>query len=102
MKKPGKTFLMTVPAALLSGFLLLPTQSSGQNELLPPPGAVPAPVAAPKAAADANGAAEMGALVNEVVQQQALILNNQKLIDEKLAIIAENLRIARIYVSRNR
>jgi hypothetical protein len=36
----------------------------------------------------------------EVLQQHAQILANQKLIDEKLAVIAENLRIARIYVSR--
>jgi hypothetical protein len=80
--------------------------------LLPPPNTLapavrPGPAAAPKASAapvafvdrTADDAA-VAALLAEVIQQQAKLTENQKLIDDKLAIVAENLRIARIYVSR--
>ncbi len=39
-------------------------------------------------------------LLQEVGQQQITIANNQAIIDEKLAAIDENLRVARIFVSR--
>ena len=42
------------------------------------------------------------ALVKEVQGQQAAIADNQKKIDEKLATIAEALRLARIYSTRGR
>jgi hypothetical protein len=42
----------------------------------------------------------LGALIQEVQAQQKTIADNQVKIDEKLAAIAENLRQARIYISR--
>jgi hypothetical protein len=60
-------------------------------------------VAAP--AADAPGASQQQeqqvlAVAKEVQSQQAAIAENQGKIDAKLAIIAEALRVARIYSSR--
>ena len=45
-------------------------------------------------------AAQIDLLLQEVSQQQITIANNQAIIDEKLAAIDEDLRVARIYVSR--
>ncbi len=42
------------------------------------------------------------ALLAEVVAQQAAIVDNQTKIDAKLATIAENVRVARIFVSRGK
>ncbi len=39
-------------------------------------------------------------LLDEVAKQQAQVVDNQTKIDEKLATIAENLRVARIFVGR--
>ena len=39
-------------------------------------------------------------LVAEIVQQQAAIEDNQTKVEEKLAAIAEDIRVARIYVGR--
>ena len=62
-------------------------------------------VAAP--AAEAPGASQQEveqvlAVVKEVQIQQASIAENQTKIDEKLAAIAENMRVARIYSTRGR
>ncbi len=46
--------------------------------------------------------AALAALVSEVATQQAAIFENQTKIDAKLAIIAENVRLARIFVSRGK
>jgi len=100
MKQPRRVLFASLGAALLSGALLLPSQSSGQSDILPAPKTLaPATAPAPVAVAPAEDPAT-AALAAEVLQQQVKIAENQKLIDEKLAIIAENLRIARIYVSR--
>ena len=40
------------------------------------------------------------ALLKDVTAQQAVVADNQVKIDAKLAAIAENLRLARIYVGR--
>lgn len=40
------------------------------------------------------------ALIDEITRQQTEIVTNQTKIDEKLAIIGENIRLARIFVSR--
>jgi len=42
----------------------------------------------------------LASLIQEVQAQQKTITDNQAKIDEKLAAIAENLRQARIYISR--
>lgn len=39
-------------------------------------------------------------LVAEIAEQHTKIANNQQLIDQKIAVIEESLRVARIYVSR--
>ncbi len=39
-------------------------------------------------------------IITEITQQQALIIAHQVKIDEALALIAEDLRIARIYAAR--
>ena len=99
MKQPGRVLFASLGTALLSGVVLLPSQSNGQADILPAPRTL-APAPAPARAAVPAEDPATTALAAEVIQQQAKILDNQKLIDEKLAIIAENLRIARIYVSR--
>lgn len=75
MKQPAKL----TAAALLAGILCWPASTSGQA---------------------ANDEQAIAALIAEIAQQQAKITANQKAADEKLAAIAENLRIAKIYVSR--
>ena len=42
----------------------------------------------------------LGALIEEITKQQATVIENQTQIDTKLAAIAEDLRIARIYAAR--
>jgi hypothetical protein len=39
-------------------------------------------------------------LIEEITKQQVAIVENQTKIDEKLAVIAENIRLARIFVGR--
>ena len=99
MKKPERVLFASLGAALLSGVLLLPTQSSGQSNIPPAPKTLASAARPAPAAVAAEDPATL-ALAAEVLQQQAKIVENQKLIDDKLAAIAENLRIARIYVSR--
>lgn len=79
MKRPPMFLALTGGAALI-GALLLPQPSSGQ-----------AP-AAPDAA--------IAQLITEVAAQQTTILENQNQIDEKLAAIGEDVRVARIFVGR--
>jgi hypothetical protein len=56
--------------------------------------------ATPGQESNANGKQQLLGLVKEVQTQQAQIADNQARIDSKLAEIAEAIRIARIYVSR--
>ena len=46
--------------------------------------------------------AALAALLGDVATQQAAIIDNQTKIDAKIAIIAENVRLARIFVSRGK
>ena len=109
MKQPRGVLCATVGAALFCAAFLVPASVRGQGDLLPAPGTIkPAPVpaapAAPRPAVDPNAVekAAVTTLVAEIIDQQAKMALNQKTIDEKLAVIAENLRIARIYVSRSK
>ena len=77
--KRSPMFLALTGGAALLGALLVPQPSSGQ---------APAPDAA------------ITQLITEVVAQQATILENHQLIDEKLAAISEDVRVARIFVGR--
>jgi hypothetical protein len=80
MNKSRSFILAALGTAALAGVFGLPRQSSAQ--------------------APADEAQAIAQVATEIAKQQALIVENQKLIDAKLAVIAENLRIARIYVSR--
>lgn len=71
------TALLTGGAAIL--LLASPMRTHGQSEV---------------------ESAQLDLLIKEVSEQQALIAKNQAAIDEKLAVIGEELRVARIYVSR--
>jgi hypothetical protein len=44
--------------------------------------------------------AALAALVTEIVAQQTQIADNQAKIDERIATIAEDVRVARIFVAR--
>ena len=79
MKRSPMLFALTGACALL-GALLLPQPSSGQ--------------------APASGDEALAQMLTEVVNQQTTIHENQTKIDEKIAGIAEDIRIARIFVGR--
>lgn len=76
--KPKPLFLAATVAALL-GWLAAPDRSRGQAD------------------ADATATA---ALLAEVSAQQAVIADHHTKIDDKLAAISEEVRLARIYASR--
>ena len=79
MKRSPMLLALTGAGALL-GALLLPQPSSGQ--------------------APAASEAAVVQLITEVVAQQAAISENHAKLDEKIAAIAEDIRIARIFVGR--
>jgi hypothetical protein len=58
-----------------------------------------APGGVSRAESDADAKA-VGVIVQDVLAQQKTIADNQAKIDEKLAAIAEQLRVARIFESR--
>jgi hypothetical protein len=79
MKKPP--LILALGGALaLSGALLLPHQSSGQ--------------------APAESDPETSRLFNEIAEQQVLIGENHGKMDETIAAISENVRLARIFAGR--
>ncbi|MEA3213698.1 MAG: hypothetical protein QOE70_6755 [Chthoniobacter sp.] len=57
---------------------------------------------APRVSSGQAGADDplLSPLIAEIVKQQDAIVENQTKIDEKLALIGEDIRIARIYVGR--
>lgn len=75
--KPLSALAAVLVAAALG--LTLPERSSGQA---------------------ANDEAALAALIAEITTQQAAISDNQAKIDEKIAVIAEDVRVARIFVAR--
>ena len=79
MKKPKRILLLGLGAAAFIGALSSPTASPGQ------------------APGDEQAIAQ---LVAEVATQQAKIVANQQAMDQKIAAIEENMRLARIFVSR--
>lgn len=79
MKKPNPILLWGIGAAAVVGAICIPAQSSGQ------------------APGDEQAIAQ---LVAEIAGQQAKIAANQLATDQKLAAIEENMRLARIFVSR--
>ena len=79
MKKPP-VILALGGALALSGALLLPPQSSGQAPPEPDP--------------------ETSKLCAEITAQQAILGENQAKMDEIIAAISENVRLARIFAAR--
>ena len=79
MKKPKPIFLLGAAAVAAICALSFPAASSGD---------VPA---------DEQAIVQ---IVNEIAAQHAKIAANQQAIEQKVALIEENLRVARIYVSR--
>lgn len=79
MNKPKNLMLWGAAAVAAVGALSFPASSSGQ------------------AAGDEPIIAQ---LVNEIAEQHSKIATNQQAIDLKVAAIAEQVRVARIYVSR--
>jgi hypothetical protein len=79
MNKPKSIALLGAAAVAAIGALSSPSPSSGQ--------------------APADDAA-LVQLITEIAGQQAKILTNQQAIDQKVALITENIRLARIFVSR--
>jgi hypothetical protein len=79
MNKPKTLMLWGAAAVAAVGALSFPAKSSGQ------------------AAGDEQAIAQ---LVTEIAEQHNKIANNQQTIDVKVAAIAEQLRVARIFVSR--
>ena len=79
MKKPKRILLAGLGAAAFLGALRFPTASPGQ------------------APGDEQAIAQ---LVAEIAAQQAKIVANQQVIDQKVATIEEAMRLARIFVSR--
>ena len=79
MKKPNPIILWGIGAAAVFGAICFPVKSSGQ------------------APSDEQAIAQ---LVAEIAGQQAKIAANQQAMDQKIASIEENMRLARIFVSR--
>lgn len=78
--KPKPLFLTALACAAVVALALAPRSSHGQ--------------------ADTADDALYAPLVTEVVKQQALIVQNHAKMDEKLGVIAEELRLARIFAAR--
>jgi hypothetical protein len=79
MKKPP-VILALGGALALSGALFLPQQSSGQGANEPD--------------------LETSGLFTEIIAQQVVIGENQAKMDESIAAISENVRLARIFAAR--
>lgn len=77
MKQPKKLFLLGVCVAILAGLVPSSAQAPTEQQTL-------------------------ALLVKEVAEQQAKIVANQTVIDEKVATVTENLRLAKIFVSRGK
>ena len=79
MNKPKRFLLWGLGVAAVAGLLISPNTTTGQA-----PGDEQA----------------MAQLIAEIAAQQAKLAENQQVIDQKIATIEENMRLARIFVSR--
>jgi hypothetical protein len=76
--KPKRLAVSLFGCAVLAAVALLPRESIGQ----------------------ASEEAQIQQLMVDIIAQQAVMADNQNKIDEKVAAIAEEVRIARIYAAR--
>ncbi len=81
--KPKSFALTLTGCAVLAAAVLLPRESAGQAQ----------------AQADAE-AAQVQQVLAELTAQQKIITENQAKIDEKVAAVAEEVRVARIFAGR--
>jgi hypothetical protein len=79
MNKPNKLLLAGLGVAAFASAALNPQKSFAQ---------------------DANEQQQIAQIVAEISKQQAQIVANQKQIEDKMAAVTENLRVAKIFVSR--
>ena len=79
MNKPNKLLLIGLGMAAFASVALSPQQGIAQ---------------------DANEQQQIAQIVAEIAKQQTQIVANQKQIEEKMAAVTENLRLAKIFVSR--
>ena len=79
MNKPKRFLFWGLGIAAAAGILVSPATTTGQ------------------APGDEQAIAQ---LIAEIAGQQAKIVANQQVIDQKIATIEENMRLARIFVSR--
>lgn len=79
--KPKSFALTLTGCAVLAAAVLLPRESAGQAQ------------------ADAE-AAQVQQVLAELTAQQKIITENQAKIDEKVAAVAEEVRVARIFAGR--
>jgi pyruvate/oxaloacetate carboxyltransferase len=86
-------FTITVAVAALAVAALLPEPTHGVQEPIDP-ATDPAPVAR------ATSGPKVAALIAELQAQQKALAGNQSKIDEQIAAIAEDVRQARMFVSR--
>jgi len=77
---PKPVSLCALGAAALIGWLAAPQPSSGQAD---------------------NETIALGALLTEITAQQAAIVANHAKLDEKLAAVSEEIRVARIHSGRS-
>jgi hypothetical protein len=79
MNKPKKLLLASLGVAAFASVAISPQQGLAQ---------------------DANEQQQIAQIVAEISKQQAQIVANQKQIEDKMAAVTENLRLAKIFVSR--
>lgn len=91
--KTKPLLLSLIGAGALAGWLAAPVLTQAQT-----PTAV-APTAAANAAAEAEAAA-LAALLAELTAQSVIINENQTKIDQQIAVVAESVRVARIFAAR--
>lgn len=79
--KPKSTILTLAGCAVLAAAVLLPVESAGQAE---------------------TDDAKIQQLLGEIATQQKTLAENQAKAEEKVAAIAEEVRLARIFAGRTR
>lgn len=99
MKRHQKLIVAGCSAFALAASFLFPDQSHGQ-----PPAAAPAPAVKPAAAPAVpvqDDTAEINAVIGEIAAQHAQLVAGQATLDQRLGVIEENVRLARIFASRS-
>jgi hypothetical protein len=95
--KPKSIVLTLAGCAVLAGAAFIPLESVGQA----PVDQVPAGAAPAAPASQPNpDEARIQQLLEEIAGQQKALADNQTKLDEKVAAVAEEVRVARIFAGR--